>query len=355
MKTIQRVMWRLAIAAVAAAIGGCVHKTEEPPLTGPSTFATALNVSASPEIISLGPGALIPGETSTVTVEVFRSDGSPIPPGTMVRLDVIVNGNRQDCGTLAQRVLQIPSNGRTTTTFTAPGYPLPLPACLNFVAGSTISIAATLDGSNFQTAVAPIRMIQQGVILPPPGTPTPKFLFFPASPTVDAPVQFDARLSCAGPAQNGACAPTGGTIVSYQWNFGDGGTASGSVVYHKYAVAQNYTVTLIVTNDGDMSAGATQTITVTTGEPVASFTYTPDVGVLHTLNFDASGSKAAPAAKIVSYLWDFGDGVQQTTAIPIVSHTYSSLLAGLPRAVTLTVTDDVGRVSTPKAIQVTIP
>jgi hypothetical protein len=145
-----------------------------------------------------------------------------------------VNGNAQDCGQLAQRILQIPGNGRATTTFTAPGFPLPVPACLNFVAGSTVSVAATLEGSSFQTAVAPIRMVQQGVILPPPGTPTPKLLFFPANPSVGAAVQFDARLSCPGASANGACSPTSGTIVSYQWNFGDGGTASGAIAYHTY-------------------------------------------------------------------------------------------------------------------------
>jgi PKD repeat protein len=111
-------------------------------------------------------------------------------------------------------------------------------------------------------------------------------------------------------------------------------------------------VTHTDTNDGNLSAGTTLPITVTTGEPTASFAYSPDAAAPHTLNFDASGSKAAPGAKIASYKWDFGDGTQQITAIPVVAHAYAA--AG-SRIVTLTVTDDAGRTSTPNALLVTIP
>jgi len=339
-------------ALLALGLSACVHKSEEPGLTGPSTFATALNVSASPDLISLGNGASAAGETSTINVQVQTANGGSVPSGTSVRLDVMVGPTAQDCGQLSQRVLTIPSNGRATATFTAPGFPLPLPACANFEAGSTVTISATLVGSNFQSVTVPIRMIQQGVILPSPGTPTPQFSFFPLSPTVGASVQFDARLSCPGQTVNGACAPTGGNILSYQWNFGDGGTASGAIVYHTYSIPQDYAVTLTVTNDANISARISQPITVTTGEPIASFAYSPDTSVAHTLNFDASSSKAAPGSKITAYHWDFGDGSQQTTTIPLVAHTYAN---NLTRFVTLTVTDDVGRTSVAKSLQVTVP
>lgn len=48
----------------------------------------------------------------------------------------------------------------------------------------------------------------------------------------------------------------------YEWNFGDGGTATGSAASHIYSLAGNYTVTLTASND-DNSDQLTQSITVT--------------------------------------------------------------------------------------------
>jgi hypothetical protein len=49
-----------------------------------------------------------------------------------------------------------------------------------------------------------------------------------------------------------------GSIVSYQWNFGDGSTGTGSVVQHTYQIAGNYNAVLTVTDN----AGATASVTV---------------------------------------------------------------------------------------------
>jgi PKD repeat protein len=47
-----------------------------------------------------------------------------------------------------------------------------------------------------------------------------------------------------------ASRPVTGSIVLYQWDFGDGATASGAVVEHTYTRAWRYTVTLTVTDSG---------------------------------------------------------------------------------------------------------
>jgi PKD repeat protein len=53
-----------------------------------------------------------------------------------------------------------------------------------------------------------------------------------------------------------------GTIVSTDWDFGDGNTASGTLVAHVYAAAGTYLVTLTVTDDGGASSTCTASVTV---------------------------------------------------------------------------------------------
>jgi serine protease len=54
-----------------------------------------------------------------------------------------------------------------------------------------------------------------------------------------------------------------GTIVSYEWDFGDGNGATGVEVNHTYANEGTYDVTLTVTDDHDATDSMTRTIEVT--------------------------------------------------------------------------------------------
>src|SRR6185295_10687574 len=59
-----------------------------------------------------------------------------------------------------------------------------------------------------------------------------------------------------------------GTIASYAWTFGDGGSASGASASHTYATAGTFTTTLTVTDNAG-ATGSTSVLISATGDPNA--------------------------------------------------------------------------------------
>jgi PKD repeat protein len=135
-----------------------------------------------------------------------------------------------------------------------------------------------------------------------------------------------------------------GTIVSYAWNFGDGGTANGANVSHTYNAVGSYNVVLTVVDDDGLSDTSTYTVLieqlVTNQPPVARINGPDSTLVGQTVVFDSGGSHD-PDGTIDSYVWDFGDGAshQARSGESTVAHTYNS--AGTYQ-VRLTVTDNGG-------------
>ena len=135
-----------------------------------------------------------------------------------------------------------------------------------------------------------------------------------------------------------------GTIVNYSWNFGDGTTGTGIAVSHSYTNEGEYVVTLTVMDNRATTDSISKTITIENRPPVivnspptAIFTESPDPAyATETITFDASDSNDSDG-EIVSYLWDFGDGI--TTTGVTTTHVYSD--DGL-YLVELTVTDNEG-------------
>ena len=118
-----------------------------------------------------------------------------------------------------------------------------------------------------------------------------------------------------------------GTIVAYDWDFGDSSGDSGMEVTHAYAEDGTYTITLTVTDDDGLTGTTTATVEVEDMPvpPVAAFTVTVD-GL--TVTVDASAS--SDDGEIVAYDWDFGDGSTGTGMI--ATHTYEPPLTMAPAA-----------------------
>jgi len=154
------------------------------------------------------------------------------------------------------------------------------------------------------------------VSVPPP---VANFTYDPKVPKVGETVTFD-----------GSSSSSGGIIVSYQWDFGDGQTSFGQTAAHTYATATSYVVTLNVTDsNGLWDTEQKQVQIVQPHGPKAEFTVVPETANIGQLvKFDATTSQAGwngtNQMPIIEYRWDFGDGNKTTVPAPTIYHTFGS-------------------------------
>ena len=119
-------------------------------------------------------------------------------------------------------------------------------------------IALTVTGQDgIATTGGPVQIVinPAGAPAPPPATgqlPQPVLNFLPEA-RVGEPVTFDGSQS----------QPGSSPIANYEWNFGDGTTASGAVVTYVYNSPGTYQVTLTITGqDGSGNTGGPTPISI---------------------------------------------------------------------------------------------
>ncbi len=103
-----------------------------------------------------------------------------------------------------------------------------------------------------------------------------------------------------------------GSVVSFQWDLGDGGTALGPKVSHRFEKPGTYSVRLSATDNSDTSCKTSEkTVTVrVNASPVANAGGNREAfigGANDTVLFDATGSRD-PDGDPLTFSWDFGDG-----------------------------------------------
>jgi hypothetical protein len=113
-----------------------------------------------------------------------------------------------------------------------------------------------------------------------------------------------------------------GDALTYQWSFGDGGTATGVAPAHVFTTLGTFTVSLVV-NDGQVSsAPATVSVVVSNRAPSAN-AGGPYAGVRgQSIAFNGAGS-SDPDGDALTYQWSFGDGGTATGVAP--SHVFTTL------------------------------
>jgi heat shock protein HslJ len=107
-------------------------------------------------------------------------------------------------------------------------------------------------------------------------------------------------------------------IVSYNWDFGDGGLGTGSIVQYAYQSAGTYNVSLTVVDELGLSNTAVKPITINAvadTPPTAAITGPAAVVVNQQATYSAANSTAG-SSPITRYIWNFGNGNTFETTEP---------------------------------------
>jgi PKD repeat protein len=117
-----------------------------------------------------------------------------------------------------------------------------------------VTLTVTNDAGKTATATESLEVAP----LPKP-KPTASFTLTPSSPVAEREVVWDGSASTGGSTPYAV-----GTIVSYDWNFGDGHTTSSDTptTNHTFAFEGTFVVSLTVTNDAGESNTASQSVVV---------------------------------------------------------------------------------------------
>jgi hypothetical protein len=233
---------RLFVMMAAVGLSACtLDKTPIPALAGPSELGLSLTITASPDQLPED-GA----SQSVITVLALDANSQPVS-GLQLKGDITVNGSSTDVkGTLSSHSVSTNSNGIATVIYTAPVQAASDPA------HTTIAVSFIPVDGNFANATP--RNVQLGLSLPSvivlPG-PVARFSFS----TGPAGTHFDG---------SGSTTTAGRSIVTWEWDFGDGSAHGfGVTVDHAFAAAPgsaSFVVTLKVTDSAGQIAFATQTI-----------------------------------------------------------------------------------------------
>ncbi len=113
---------------------------------------------------------------------------------------------------------------------------------------------------------------------------------------------------------------TGGTVTSWSWTFGDGGSSAVQNPSYTYTSPGTYTVSLVATGPGGSDTETkTNYIVVAEPPPLANFSASPLTGAaplsVNFINLTAGGLATGGT-------WDFGDGNTSTDLSP--THVYAS-------------------------------
>jgi PKD repeat protein len=260
----------------------------------------------------------------TAQADYFFNTASPLDPedGGLLTVNTVGDGTVTPLG---------PVNSCGEVELTAvPGASASFSGWSGDLIGSTNPATLTVLGGQVVTAT----FMSGGT------SPTPPIASFTANPTVgEAPltVNFDASSS----------SDPGGTIVIYEWDFGDGSTGTGITYTHEYTTSGIFPITLTVTDDGGATDTA-QTIILVDQPPIAPSITSPPTDQSVIEGQAATFSVVAEGTEPLSYQWQ-RDGVDLAGATGPSYTTPATTLADDGAIFRVVVSNTVGSMTSVEA------
>jgi PKD repeat protein len=323
--------------SAGAAVSIIVNGVPEQPVK-----AFELKVSFNPSLLqvtSVSEGDLFDGYTTFFNPGIINNVA-----GTIVNVyDLIVGpGNVTDAGVL----VTINFTARSTSgTSPLSLYDVRVTNETDYIAVSVSSASVTVTGGSSPPPYTPPP--SEPPVTPPPSSPNqpPSTPLEPSGPLfIEVGTSYEYTDSSVDP---------DGDQVRLRFDWGDGSlsnwtgfVASNTSVAasHAWGNVSTYVIRVIAQDENGSNSSWSDPLPVVVSQagsegspPVGGFNMSQNASLNQTIVFDASGM-FDPDGVIVSYLWDFGDGVTGEGENP--SHTYQ--FPG-EYTVTLTVTDNAGQ------------
>jgi len=128
-------------------------------------------------------------------------------------------------------------------------------------------------------------------------------------------------------------------IVNYEWDFGDGATATGVTASHVYVTAGLYSVRLIITDVNGCKDTLNRNQYIRVNGPTANFAPSVPGSCLMTAITFTDQSVTDGTHALAQWHWYYGDGIDEVVTAPPFTHSYTN--SGI-YGVTLVVQDTYG-------------
>ncbi len=260
----------------------------------PNLLVTTYSLSASDvnagfiKLILSSAGGACPSVADTVTYVLLNAPIVSAGTSTTVCKNAVIQLNGNVSGFTSTGIWSSTGTGSFSPSNTSLGG-LYFPSSLDVSIGT---LTLTLLSTNNKGCSASSDKIVISFI------PSPAASFTNSTACATQPINFSDNST-----------PGAGSLSTFNWDFGDGGTSISANTIHSFSFATTYTITHWVTSSNGCVDTVRKTITVF-GLPIADFSIKGPCEDLQTQFSD--GSSITPG-NIVSWNWNFADGSKDTT------------------------------------------
>ncbi len=221
-------------------LAGCgLDKVQVPQLDGPAELGTSLKLTATPDVITADGNS-----SSLVRATVYNNQGQRLQGQQIFFAITDESGHPASIGSLSTDRETTNNQGIAQIIYTSP--PRTDATANQSVLVVARPVSSDANGAVYRSVRIELRSAEPRLFPQVPGNLAPTCSF-----VIEAPSGFRTRVSILF--QSTSSDPDG-TVVRYQWFFGDGVQDTHPDENHVYLASGNYTVTHVVTDDDGAQA-----------------------------------------------------------------------------------------------------